>query len=61
MLYDMVRDCRHVTVNGQRQQTCNRRWSETADMLQEMVGNCRDITEDVQRLQTCYRRWSETA
>ncbi|CAI9534093.1 unnamed protein product, partial [Staurois parvus] len=46
---------------GQRLQTCYRRLSETADIIQEKVRDCRHETGNVHRLQTYYRRWSETA
>ncbi|CAI9602684.1 unnamed protein product [Staurois parvus] len=48
----MVRDCRHDTRDGQRLQTCYKRWSETADMIQEMVIACRHGTGDGHSLQT---------
>ncbi|CAI9554788.1 unnamed protein product [Staurois parvus] len=52
MLQEMVRDCRHATGDGQRLQTCYRRWSETAGILQERVRDCRHSTGEGQRLQT---------
>ncbi|CAI9544233.1 unnamed protein product [Staurois parvus] len=52
MIQEMVRDCRHDTRDGQRLQTCYKRWSETADIISEMVRDCRHDTTDGQRLQT---------
>ncbi|CAI9623084.1 unnamed protein product [Staurois parvus] len=63
MMQEMVRDCKHTTGDGQRLQTCYRRWSETADIVQETVRDCivqemvRDCRHrDDQRLRTQYRR-----
>ncbi|CAI9552901.1 unnamed protein product [Staurois parvus] len=52
----MTRDCRHSSKDDQRLRTYNRRWLETADILQGMTRDCGHSTRDDQRLRTQYRR-----
>ncbi|CAI9578001.1 unnamed protein product, partial [Staurois parvus] len=45
-IQETVRDCGHITGDGQRLRTGYKRWSETEDILEEMVRDCRQDTGD---------------
>lgn len=50
MQQKMVINYGHATGDGQKLQTCNKRWAETIDMLPEMVRDCKQDTRCGQRL-----------